>query len=165
MIQAIDQLFGAYERGQVSRREALAGLGALVATLAATGRVASAAETPSSTFTATGLNHIALRVTDVGRSRDFYAKHLGLEVLSQGGSNCFMSCGPDNFVALFRGTEAGMDHYCYTVKGYDVDQSVKTLEAAGLDPRRRQNRVYFSDPDGLTVQLSGKRDSRPSANG
>ena len=38
---------------------------------------------------------------------------------------------------------------------------VKTLECAGLNPRRRENRVYFDDPDGLTVQIAGPRSSRP----
>lgn len=154
MIQAIDGILGEYEEGRVSRRAVLARLGALVAAMAGAARAVPAAEKPSSTFTATALNHIALRVTDVGRSRDFYANHLDLEVMSQSDSNCFMSCGPDNFIALFRGEKAGMDHYCYTIEGYTAAGAVEKLDAAGLEPRRTGNRVYFSDPDGLTVQIS-----------
>ncbi len=158
MIQAIDGVLGEYEKGKLSRREALTRLGVLVAAMAGANRAVRAAGAPPSTFTATALNHIALRVTDVDRSRDFYAKHLGLELMSQSGSSCFMSCGPDNFVALFRGEKAGMDHYCYTIEGYSAAGAVGKLDAAGLEPRRTENRVYFSDPDGLTVQVSGSRE-------
>ncbi len=35
---------------------------------------------------------------------------------------------------------------------------METLKAAGLKPERHENRVYFDDPDGLTVQVSGKND-------
>ena len=36
----------------------------------------------------------------------------------------------------------------------------ETLTAAKLKPRRHENRVYFDDPDGLTVQVAGKN-NRP----
>ena len=104
-------------------------------------------------FQATALNHIALSVTDVGRSRDFYVKHLGLRVTRDGSSNCFLNVGP-NFLALFRARQAGLAHYCYTIKGYTADSAAETLQAAGFKPRRAENRVYFDDPDGLEVQLS-----------
>ena len=48
-----------------------------------------------------------------------------------------------------------MDHYCYTVPDYEAGKVVDRLKAAGLDPERHSNRVYFEDPDGLTVQLAG----------
>ena len=46
-----------------------------------------------------------------------------------------------------------MDHYCYSIEDYDAADAVKTLERAGLKPTREENRVYFPDPDGLTVQV------------
>ena len=59
---------------------------------------------------------------------------------------------------MFRSRTAGMHHYCYTVADYDPATVVRTLERAGLKPRREGNRVYFPDPDGLTVQLSARND-------
>ena len=162
MLDAIERLFEAYDQKRIGRREAVVALAGLVAVLSGAGRGLRAAEQgTSSTFEATALNHIALRVTDVARSRDFYRKHLGLQVLRDSGSSCFLSCGPENFVALFRGSRPGLDHYCYTIEDYDPRRVVQTLEQAGLDPSRQENRVYFPDPDGLTVQLSGKRDAWP----
>jgi len=162
MFSAIDEMLEAVEERRLDRREAVMRLGALILAAVGSGGVVAADRRPQSTFRATGLNHIALRVSDVARSRDFYSQHLGLEVIRESGaSNCFMSCGPDHFVALFRGSEPGMDHYCYTVQGYRPADVVERLRAAGLQPRRSEDRVYFPDPDGLTVQLSGDRDAWP----
>ena len=164
MINTIAKTLMDLEIGAVTRREAVARLGALVAVLSGIGSTSAGEEgAGSSTFTAKGLNHIALDVTDVGRSRDFYKKHFGMTVLDQSASNCFMSCGPDNFVALFRSDKPGMNHYCYTIDDYDPDRVVKTLKSAGFEPHRAANRVYFSDPDDLTVQIAGKRSSRPGS--
>jgi catechol 2,3-dioxygenase-like lactoylglutathione lyase family enzyme len=131
-----------------------------LAALAAAGPVASpraAAQESASTFKATSLNHVALRVTNVQRSRDFYVKHLGMTVSRDGATSCFMTCG-NNFVALFRGSEPSMDHYCYAVENYEVKDAVAKLEAEGLNPDNPSGtgRVYFKDPDGLTVQLAAE---------
>jgi catechol 2,3-dioxygenase-like lactoylglutathione lyase family enzyme len=143
-----------FEAGRINRRQLVAGIGSLVAALGL-GKQALADDTES-TFEAVGLNHIALRVTDVLRSREFYKKHLGLTVTRDGGErNCFLSCG-NNFVALFQNDQPAMDHYCYSIKDYDVNRAEEKLKAQGLEPRvvRDAGRIYFPDPDGLTVQLA-----------
>lgn len=151
MHDRIDHLLTAFETGTLSRRQLVAGLAALAA--GAGGGTAVAQE---STFGATGLNHIALRVTDVARSRDFYVEHLGLEVSSESlPSNCFLDCG-DHFVALFRAPSAGLAHYCYSIPDYDQQDAAKRLRAAGLEPRLAGGRIYFDDPDGLEVQLAAE---------
>ncbi len=162
MEQAISQLVHEYETGNVTRRQLVSGLGALAAFLGGAGRIFETQPAlgeegkAASTFAATELNHIALRTTDVARSRDWYVKHLGLKVSREGGNNCFLTCG-NNFLALFRGEEAKMDHYCYSVKDYDVRDAERKLKAAGIEPRvRGGNRIYFEDPDGLTVQLAAE---------
>ena len=158
----IDCTLAELQRGRISRREAVARVGALVLGLAGTGGASRLlAEESAATFQAKGLNHIALRVTDVARSRDFYVEHLGARVLRESGSNCFLDCGGGHFVALFRGSSAGLDHYCYTIDGYRPAPVVERLKAAGLDPVRHENRVYFDDPDGIAVHLSGNGAARP----
>lgn len=153
MLHELDQIVGEYESGCISRRGLLARLAALMAVGSGV-RLAGAAEAPTATFEAVGLNHIALRVRDVPRSRDFYIKHLGLTVLRDSGEqSCFLGCG-DHFVALFQNDQPAMDHYCYSIKKYEVEDAVKRLEQAKLAPRRSGNRVYFDDPDGLEVQVA-----------
>jgi len=145
-------MLDAYDGGRVSRRTLILQLTGLLGVAAG---VRAAQDTPTSTFTATDVNHIALRVTDVSRSRKFYQEHLGLTLRSDNSPNSvFMNVGKHDFLALFRADKPAMDHYCYTIKGYTAPDAVKRLEAANLDPRRRGNRVYFDDPDGLEVQVS-----------
>ena len=157
MLTQIEELVAAVEEGTISRRCLIARLGAIAACMAGVRHVAAASRpAETTTFNAVGLNHIALRVSSIARSRDFYKKHLGLTVMRErDGQNCFMRCG-EHFVALFRAAEPGLDHFCYTIKKYEPAAVVNKLNAAGLKPRRVENRVYFDDPDGITVQLSAR---------
>lgn len=148
MQSEVDALLSSYESGKLSRRQLLAQVAALAA-MPSIGRQAGAA----STFQAVGLNHIALSVTDIPRSRDFYVQHLGLTVSRESSSSSFLTCG-DNFVALFRSGEAGLNHYCYAIEGYDVDAAADKLRANNLPPRISGGRIYFDDPDGIEVQLA-----------
>ena len=149
METAISKIVQNYERGKISRRELISGL----ALLAAAPRPAAAA--PASTFKGLGFNHLALDVTDIARSRDFYMKHLGMNVLRESASDCFLGLGPD-FLALFKREKAEMDHFCIAIENFQVDAVTEELKRQGLNPNQPSGsqRVYFRDPDGLMVQLS-----------
>ena len=108
---------------------------------------------PDSLFHGVDVNHVALRVADVDRARDFYQQLFGLPVLTHSGSSCFLGVG-QNFLALFQGRAGRMDHYCFSIDNYEVGAVTEKLRANDLRPRRSGNRVYFPDPDGLTVQLA-----------
>lgn len=162
----LDTMVDQYDRGRLSRRQlitALTGFAALAGIGTAAGQDPGETEeadaSTDSMFQATELNHIALSVTDIPRSRDFYIKYLGLRVTSESQYNCFLNVG-SNFLALFKARQAGLNHYCYTVKGYTADGAAEKLKAAGFEPRRAANRVYFDDPDGLEVQVSAPNTRR-----
>src|SRR3954451_10323779 len=144
-----------FERGLLSRRQLASRLMGLGAALAVIPRAAVAQQGEGSTFRATGLDHVALNVSRVPKSRDFYVKHLGLKVIRESGEdNCFLG-GDDGFLlTLFKGEQPGLNHYCYAIRGYDADRAEEKLKAAGLKPRREGNRVYFPDPDGIEVQVA-----------
>ena len=143
----IDRLLDEYDRGRLSRRALLSALAAAgVGALPARGQSAS-------TFRAIGLNHIALSVTDVERSRRFYERHLGLRTTSQSTGSAFLDCG-ENFVALFRSSEPGLNHYSYSIPDYSQSDAARRLREVGLEPKLRGGRIYFDDPDGIEVQLS-----------
>jgi catechol 2,3-dioxygenase-like lactoylglutathione lyase family enzyme len=145
-----------FERGLLSRRQLVSGLMGLGAALTLIPREGEASQGESSTFQATGLDHVALNVTSVPRSRDFYIKHLGLKVIRDGGEdNCFLGSGDDFYLTLFKGDKPGLNHYCYAIRSYTADQAEEKLKAAGLKPRREGNRIYFPDPDGIEVQVAG----------
>jgi catechol 2,3-dioxygenase-like lactoylglutathione lyase family enzyme len=153
-----------FEHGRISRRQLAARLMGLGAAMAALPNVASGQESATDAgeggaqpmFQATGLDHIALDVVDVPRSRDFYAKHLGLRVVRGNDDALFMGADRDFFLTLFRAERPGLDHYCYAIRDFNADDAVQKLGGAGLRPRREGNRVYFADPDGLTVQVTGR---------
>ncbi len=151
---AIDKMVSEYEKGRLTRRQLVAGLAAMATSVGAGG---SSAGAEGSTFKATGLNHIALSVTDVERARDFYVEHLGLRVTSERlPSNSFLDCG-DEFLALFRNRVAGMAHYCYSIPDYNQHEAAERLRGVGLTPSLEGNRIYFRDADGLVVQLASER--------
>jgi catechol 2,3-dioxygenase-like lactoylglutathione lyase family enzyme len=164
-----EKLVEDFEHGRLSRRQLAArliGLGAAMASIpgiaqgqeattsAEKGRAQQNGTTP--TFQAAGLDHIALDVVDVPRSRDFYAKHLGLRVVRGDDDALFMGAERDFFLTLFRAEQPALNHYCYAIRNFDADDAVQKLGTAGLRPRREGNRVYFPDPDGLTVQVTGE---------
>ena len=145
-----------FERGVLSRRQLASRLMGLGAALAVTARAAEARRRDDPTFQATSLNHVALNVKSVPQSRDWYIKHLGLKVVRDGGEdNCFLGGGDDFFLTLFKGETPGLNHYCYSIKGYDPDRAEQKLKAAELKPRREGDRLYFPDIDGITVQVAG----------
>ena len=151
MNEHIESLVNDFETGRLSRRQLVQHLTAAAVALAAGARPSAAQG--ERTFQATGVDHVALTVTDVDRSRRFYEQHLGLATTSCNASQCFLDCGRD-FLALFRGSHPGLDHFAFAIEGYRPDEAVASLKAAGLAPRRRGNRVYFDDPDGLEVQVT-----------
>jgi catechol-2,3-dioxygenase len=157
----IERLVGGFERGRLSRRQLVVGLTGLLASVAGARPLRAAQDRPGATFKATEINHVALSVTDVARSRAFYERHLGLAVTSASESSCFLRCGKD-FLALFKAPKSpGLDHFCFTVEGYEPADAVNRLQAAGLSPRRQADRVYFDDPDGLELQASAPNRFEP----
>jgi catechol 2,3-dioxygenase-like lactoylglutathione lyase family enzyme len=113
------------------------------------------------------MRHVALRVADVERSKDFYREVFGMRVVWQPDpDNAYLSSGSDN-LALHRepGTDAAsagvLDHIGFFVA--DLNQLEKNFAWArqrGLEIVRplRQHRdgthsFYIKDPDGVVVQL------------
>jgi catechol 2,3-dioxygenase-like lactoylglutathione lyase family enzyme len=106
-------------------------------------------------FRSRAVNHVALRVTDLARSRDFYVRLFGARVIGESATACFLEVGGGDFIALFPSEEPHVEHFCLTVDDYEPDKAAARLEAAGLTVRRAEDRVFFYDPDELLVQLSG----------
>jgi metallothiol transferase len=148
MERIISGMLKDYENGKMSRRH-------LVRNLSALALAASSAPAAEATFQGVGLNHIAIRVTDIRRSREFYQKHLGLPLISESAGSCFLKMG-DEFLTLFKNERPGLDHYCVAIDNFKPDAVMAELNRLGMKPRRAAgtDRIYFPDPDGLEVQLS-----------
>ena len=148
MEHLISRVLTSYEQGKLSRRQLIQGLAALAA-------ATEAARGTGSTFKGMALNHIAIRVTNVQRSRDFYQKHFRSPVIHESQSNCFLGLGK-NFLTLFQNPNSGLDHFCIAIENFSADGAMEELKHQGLNPTSPtgSDRVYFPDPDGLTVQVS-----------
>ena len=174
----LTRLVDRFAAGRLSRRDLVQNLAAIVAVAAgaakAEGRAeaaalasgealagpasaaqAAAANSATPTFTALGLNHLALRVTDPDRAQAFYQRHLGMTALSIGAAlPKVLACGPHT-VTLFKGARPEIDHFCFTVPNYDAKAAEARVRAAGLTPEVEDDRVHFRDPDGYRVQVGG----------
>jgi hypothetical protein len=168
-----DRLVNDFVNGRMSRRSLIAHLMAMGAAAAGVGGVARASGRDDEaneggnavggsgdepTFAAKGLDHIALNVTDIERSSEWYMKHLGLQPMSASRTSAFLRCqNSRDFLALFRSDTPGMHHYCYAIDTYDQQNAAERLRAAGLTPKLRGRRIYFDDPDGIEVQVDQQR--------
>jgi catechol 2,3-dioxygenase-like lactoylglutathione lyase family enzyme len=169
MTAEVERLVCCFERGAISRRELIAGLGALYAAPTAAAGTAVRMSVPqpgqAAPIPVSGLDHIALRVSDLARSTAFYRDHLGGRIRSQSSNSTFLDVG-SQWVALFaRGavstgydaTQPGVDHIAFhSAQHRSLAERMGVLRDHGLDPvsPAGSNRVYFRDPDGIILQLS-----------
>ena len=115
---------------------------------------------PESILRGVDVNHVALRVSDLGRSVEWYQALMGLRVVRRSASSAFLGLG-GNFLALFAGQRAGTaDHFCFSIEDYDPQSVRDKLARHGIESVQREDRIYFKDLNGLTVQVS-QEDHQP----
>lgn len=122
---------------------------------------------PHDAIVTRGLRHLALRVVDVEKSKDFYTNLFGMRVAWQPDpDNVYLSSGCDN-LALHRASpdeiKGGqrLDHLGFIVASpEEVDRAAETLAAQGISlrdlPRTHRDgsrSLYFPDPDGNVIQI------------
>ena len=116
-----------------------------------------------------GIRHVALRVSDLQRSVDFYTRLLHFRIEWQpDAENAYLTTGSDN-LALHQaagqlepdGEASRLDHFGLLVSSPDeVDFWASSLEAAGLTLKQKPKThrdgarsIYFRDPDGNVIQI------------
>ena len=170
MSEVVDRLVRRYEGGQMTRRELVVALSALMMARPAAGRAAPAAQPAAAPIPVTTLNHVTLTVSDVQRSADFYQRVLGLPLVTTQGTERDWDAptvpvlgigGGPQFVALARGDRPHINHYCFGMEGFDAADVRQRLAAHGVEARVRMRadsdppaeELTFADPDGLRVQI------------
>lgn len=119
-----------------------------------------------------GLRHLALKVTDLARSRKFYEELFGMKVVWEPDpENVYLSSGPDNLalhqipaadVSRYRtAKDQLLDHLGFIMDSTaSVDRLLKQAERFGatIVKPAKQHRdgsysFYMADPDGNVVQV------------
>jgi len=111
------------------------------------------------------LNHIAINITDLARSKKFYAELLGLEEIERPESFKFPGAWYriGTFVLHLVGRKERdpelTSHFCLLVD--DVHGAAKALQAAGFEIKWETlkipgvDRFFTRDPDGNRIELQG----------
>ena len=120
-----------------------------------------------------GLDHVALSVADLERSRKFYEEVLGFKVSprenQKPGTEYFLDCGP-SLVGLIQGDPKGDkhelqdgglggNHFSFRIHTRDFDKAVEMLKAKNVTitfekKREKSWSVYFLDPDGNKLEMT-----------
>ena len=97
MTAEIEHLVCCFERGAMSRRDLIAGLGALCAAPTAVAgavlRTSVLQPGQPAPIPVSGIDHIALRVSELARSTAFYRDHLGGRIRSRSSNSTFLEVG------------------------------------------------------------------------
>ena len=151
MEMTISSLVNGYEKGKISRRELVRTL-ALLAGTAGTAGIGTAA--PAAPLPASTVNHIAITVSDVKRSSDWYKELFGL--VPEQDTKDVAVLGFGNTVLVLRpGANPGrLTHFCFGVKGFNKAEAEVELKKRGLNPRPDNESFHVKDPDGTDVQIS-----------
>jgi catechol 2,3-dioxygenase-like lactoylglutathione lyase family enzyme len=152
MRDRLDQLLARYEIGEISRRELLGTLAALL--VAAPVAVA----TDPAIGTVKQLNHVTIFVHDVRKSVEFYESMFGMPVLTPQPPGINLSTG-SGFLGIYpaQGRPTGINHLCLALDNFDADNTLRKLNAKGVKGNIRlrgdTKELYFTDPDNIAIQL------------
>jgi catechol 2,3-dioxygenase-like lactoylglutathione lyase family enzyme len=116
-----------------------------------------------------GMRHIALRVTDMARSKNFYQDILGMNVVWEPDpQNVYLSSGCDNIAlhqmslnSATRAQEQQLDHLGFVVETTErvkeLEEEFRTKGVKIVHPfkihRDGSASFYCADPDGILIQM------------
>lgn len=123
------------------------------------------------TFDVSGLSHVAIRVTDLARSRRFYADVLGFPAVFEAGDVVLFQVGR-SLLAVRGGApetaqgdrfdpfRVGLDHLAFAVDDAEqLHEMQRALDQAGIrnegvqdDPPDAKALVFY-DPDGIALEM------------
>jgi catechol 2,3-dioxygenase-like lactoylglutathione lyase family enzyme len=153
MEKTINSLLASYEKGHINRRQLVGGL-----LLLAAGSEASAATNTK----AMSINHIAINVSDVKKSSQFYHDVFGMSVTMEDEKSAALLFNNIGLIIRPGKNPGTISHFMMGVDNYDADKMAAELKSHGLEPRKDQDSFHVKDPDGLDVQI-GDKDMRGSS--
>jgi catechol-2,3-dioxygenase len=109
---------------------------------------------------AQSFNHVALWVSDIRKSADWYIEHLGLEEASASGNHIFLRLESGEVLALFQASDpaqigVGLHHIALNLPSGQQEQALESLRQRDIPLERRGPSLSFQDPDGYWIHFSG----------
>jgi len=150
----ISDLVNRFEKGALSRRGLIQGLGMLTAA----GSTAAVGQAQETGLKGVKIDHISIQVTDLPRAIAFYEKIFGLTVLSEDKPNEISRLGVGKIiVSLHHKSPTGLvDHFAIGVENFNKERVTQQLNALGLNPEENLDAgFHIKDPEGMNVQIMG----------
>ena len=161
MQDSVENLVTLFEHGTLNRQQLIQGLLAALAPISAVAN-AHADTSTTATFRGRSLNHVTLSVSDVERSKKFYARLLGGTISFETekgaqveGANLAL---PDCLMGFYKLGEPRVHHFCVGVEDFSIDAALEKLKRDFPESKPtiyRGEELYFRDPDGILGQVSG----------
>ncbi|MDA1190569.1 MAG: VOC family protein [Candidatus Poribacteria bacterium] len=112
-----------------------------------------------SEINASHFNHVAIYVSDLRRSAEWYKEHLGMTERSASGNHIFLKLSSGEVLALFQADEpkqvgVGVHHLAFNLSELDEERALETLRKKGIPLERRGPSLSFQDPDGYWLHFS-----------
>jgi catechol-2,3-dioxygenase len=149
----ISNLLKSFDRGTLTRRELMQGLG-LVA--AASGMSAEAG-TQTAAIKGARIDHVSIQVTNLPRAVEFYQKVFGFTVVSEDKPNEIVRLGAKStVVSLHHKNPTGLvDHFAIAVESFNKAAVTQQLKKLGItpEPENIDAGFHIKDPEGMNVQI------------
>ncbi|CAG9166522.1 VOC family protein [Cupriavidus pampae] len=104
-------------------------------------------------WTAATINHIAITVSDLNVSREWYCRMFGLTVIQQSDDSVLLGFGEGMLVLRVGDNPGTISHFMFGVRQYDEEALRQHLLDNSLDPQKDLESFHVRDPDGLNVQV------------
>ena len=151
MSAAVERLVSRYEDGQMTRRDLVRALSALVVGWS------TAAKAQPSRIPVRALDHVTLNVSDIDQSVEFYQRVFEMPVMSRLGPDVNLAAGSSCLgLHQIENQDPQIGHYCLGVEGFDHEQILQKLADHGVRGTVNDAEppiLVFTDPDGIVVQL------------
>jgi len=149
MSAAIEHLVDQFESRQLSRRELVASLTAIVVSASSAAAQAPPAPAVSTLAVGRSLNHASLSVSDVEKAAEFYRTLLGARIVSRPGNGGINLGLGDGFLGLYKLANPGtVNHICIGVDNFDADRLAEKCKQMGITAtvdRNQANRTSGGD--------------------
>ncbi len=102
------------------------------------------------------INHIAIAVSDLHRSKEWYCKTFGLRVIQESEESVLLGFGTGMLVLRPDPSPGTISHFMFGIDKFQPENLEARLRAQGLEPQKDSDSFHIRDPDGLNVQVGDK---------